>query len=197
MNASADDWARVDRALRTYLRAQGLSAPDADDVLQMALERVLKGLDRLRSPAAFDAFVMQTTRNARADFFRRAPKDRPGAEPLAEPCGPPAPSDAEAEGASAQRLLGVWLRAELERLPEPTRSTLRRTELEGWDYRAVAEADGVSVSAVKSRVSRGRQELKRRLQRCCAVELDARRRVTGYQVRACPRCGGDVNGSER
>lgn len=181
----APDWARVDRALRRFIRAQGLAPADADDVLQDALLRVLNGLDRLRSPDKFDAFVFQTTRFAIADHFRRGPRDRP--EPdvaellVAAPEAPATDGDEE----RARRVLAAWLKVEIESLPEPVQSTLRKTEIEGHSHKTLADAEGVTVSAIKSRVSRGRRTLKRRLQRCCEVQLDARQRVTDFSARSC------------
>ena len=59
-----------------------------------------------------------------------------------------------------------------------------------------AEADdrlfGLSLSGMKSRVQRGRRQLKRMLDACCTIELDRRRGVTAYDVRDQQNhsCGG-------
>lgn len=190
MTAFTPDWQRVERTLAAFLRARGVQQEDADEVLQNALLRILHGLDQLRAPEAFDAFVFQTTRFALADHFRRAPRDRAGSEPADEPVDTRTePDDSGDDAGRARAALAAWLGAEVERLPEPLRTTLKQTELEGRPYREIAEAEGVSLSAVKSRVARGRKELKRRLQRCCEVKLDARKRVTDFEARAKDRCG--------
>ena len=182
--ARPDDeaWASLVDALSRFLRARGVPDADASDVLQTSLLRIVEGLDQLRDPKALDAYAFRTLRNALADHYRRGPKDRPGAEALPEPAAPVAEDDTERR---VQHLLAAWLRQEIERLPEPTRSTLRRTELEGQTHREVAAAEGVTLSAIKSRVSRGRVELRKRLRRCCEVELDARRRVVALTPRGC------------
>ena len=201
------DWSAVQRSLRAFLRSRGLSPADVDDVLQDTFVRVVNGLPQLRASGAFDAFVFRTARNALADHFRRAPRDRPGAEPfdadepessvseiLAQGRAAAASGEDDDESTAAIAALARWLRWEIDHLPEPMASTLRRTEIDGMSYRAVAEADGVSLSAIKSRVSRGRQVLKARLLKCCSVELDARHRVQSYAVRlddepcGCHRC---------
>ena len=189
MSPDVPEWSRVERVLSAFLRSRGLAKADAEEVLQEALLRILNGLERLRAPEAFDAFVFRTTRFALADHFRRAPRDQPGPDPVPEVADPrTVDNDEDATATRAQATLAAWLRAEIERLPEPTRSTLRRTELQGWTHRAVAEADQVGLSAIKSRVSRGRQELKRRLHRCCAIQLDSRQRVTAISARATETC---------
>ncbi len=193
---SKPDWSRVSEALRRFLLRRGVSPADADDVLQEAMLRVLAGIDRLRSPAAFDAFVFQTTRNVLVDHLRRnqrftsldATDSHPGGPESGDAAGPQSVLDADRDALAAQAVLTRWLDNEIEHLPEPVRSTIRRTEIEGWSQRAVADADGVTISAIKSRVQRGRRELKRRLQACCEVRLDARRRVTDLSVRSPGSC---------
>ena len=50
---------------------------------------------------------------------------------------------------------------------------------------------GLSVSGMKARVQRGRQQLRDLLLECCEVQLDRRRQVTDVRSRgaACGSCG--------
>ena len=59
-------------------------------------------------------------------------------------------------------------------LPERYREAVRLSELDGLNHAAVAERLGLSVSGVKSRVQRGREQLRAMLHRCCEIALDAR-----------------------
>lgn len=43
---------------------------------------------------------------------------------------------------------------------------------------------GISLSGMKSRVKRGRQQLRKALEDCCHIALDARGRVLSYEPRA-------------
>lgn len=52
------------------------------------------------------------------------------------------------------------MRAALERLPELYRSTLVLRYLEEWSYEALAELEGVSVSALRTRIHKGLQLLR-------------------------------------
>jgi len=51
----------------------------------------------------------------------------------------------------------------LQRLPVPQRVAVVMRDIEGLSYEEIAEALEVSLGTVKSRISRGREELKRRL----------------------------------
>ncbi len=94
-------------------------------------------------------------------------------------------SDGDADGA-AERALARAVTPFVAMLPEPYREALTLTELEGKTQREAAEALGVSLSGMKSRVQRGRARLRGMLEHCCEIALDVRGRVIG----CAPRGGG-------
>ncbi|MGH7840501.1 MAG: sigma factor-like helix-turn-helix DNA-binding protein [Candidatus Binataceae bacterium] len=57
------------------------------------------------------------------------------------------------------------------RLPEIYRDAVMLSDLEEVPLKQIAEREGISVSAVKSRVQRGRRMLQNMLQECCAFEF--------------------------
>jgi len=63
----------------------------------------------------------------------------------------------------AQREVQRRVEAELRRVPEPYRTTLVLRDLEEMSYEEIAEILQVSLGTVKSRLTRGRQALKKRL----------------------------------
>ncbi len=63
----------------------------------------------------------------------------------------------------AQREVQLRVEAELRRVPEPYRTTLILRDLEEMSYEEIAEILQISVGTVKSRITRGRQALKKRL----------------------------------
>jgi RNA polymerase sigma-70 factor (ECF subfamily) len=66
-------------------------------------------------------------------------------------------------------------------LPETYRLPLLLSELEGLPQKEVARRLGLSLSAAKSRVQRGRERLKGVFAECCHVETDHRGSLTSYQ----------------
>jgi RNA polymerase sigma-70 factor (ECF subfamily) len=63
------------------------------------------------------------------------------------------------------------------------------TELEGRTQRELADALSLSFSGAKSRVQRGREQLKALLLACCHVEVDRRGGVVDYEPRqGCSGC---------
>ena len=71
----------------------------------------------------------------------------------------------------------------IERLPEEHRQAVVLIDLEGLTQREAAAQLGLSLSGMKSRVQRGRRQLKEMLEACCTIKLDRRRGVTDYDVR--------------
>ena len=64
-------------------------------------------------------------------------------------------------------------------------------ELDGLTVREAAEMVGTSVSGMKSRVQRGRTQLRQLFDDCCEIALDARGKVIDYtpRPRPCGTCG--------
>jgi RNA polymerase sigma-70 factor (ECF subfamily) len=64
------------------------------------------------------------------------------------------------------------------RLPSPYRQAVTLTELQGLTQKDAAELLGVTLSAMKSRVQRGRERIRQMFEECCELTLDCRGRVT-------------------
>ena len=67
---------------------------------------------------------------------------------------------------------------------------VRQVDLEGLTQVEAARRAGVSVSGMKSRVQRGRAQLRELLDACCRFDIDSRGRVVGYTARdaRCDEC---------
>ncbi len=70
----------------------------------------------------------------------------------------------------------------IERLSEDYRQAVTLVDLEGLAQQEAAVQLGLSLSGMKSRVQRGRRQLKGMLEACCTIELDRRRGMTDYDM---------------
>ena len=68
-------------------------------------------------------------------------------------------------------------------LPSPYREALILTELQGITQKDAAAMLGISLSGMKSRVQRGRQQLRHALDDCCHIALDVRGRIVSCEPR--------------
>ncbi len=138
---------------------------EAADVVQETYIRAWNALEELREPDAVLGWLCRIARNCARDR-RRGWWDRLRA-PL-EPAERDDPAHAEAPAPdeallSAERAGSV--RRALGRLPEKHRVVLVLREVEGMSYEEIAEALGVPVGTVESRLHRARAGLARRLAR--------------------------------
>ena len=69
------------------------------------------------------------------------------------------------------------------RLSEDSRQAITLVEIEGLTQKQAAERLGLSIPGMKSRVQRGRQQLRKLLEDCCLIELDRRHGVTDFELR--------------
>jgi RNA polymerase sigma-70 factor (ECF subfamily) len=147
--------------VRRFARAFAASDADVDDLAQEALVKVYRSLRSYRFQSAFKTWLYSVVRNAFFDSTRsRAGRERAREEPL-EHEHARAPSGAEAadEGiARAQERERLW-RA-LRALPAEFRTAVVLFDVEGHTYEEVAAIEDVPVGTVKSRLSRGRAQLR-------------------------------------
>jgi RNA polymerase sigma-70 factor, ECF subfamily len=80
------------------------------------------------------------------------------------------------------------------RLAEPYRAAIELTSLQGLTQADAGRRAGISVSGMKSRVQRGREQLRQMLVTCCQIDVDARGAVSDFHLRFTGACG-DSNAS--
>lgn len=184
MTASAVPWSDIAARLRPFV-AHRVPARDIDDVVQDVLVRMHRGLPELRDDDRFSAWMFQVARSAIADAGRKAARAHEPADDLDETPAPPASDDDDREAATA---LAGCIALFVAQLPSPYREAITLVELEGKTAREAAEMAGISISGMKSRVQRGRAQLRDLFERCCEIAVDARGKPTDFAPRPQPSC---------
>jgi RNA polymerase sigma-70 factor, ECF subfamily len=136
---------------------------DADDVVQDASLRAFRAIDRFAGGNA-RAWVLCIVRNTACSWLR---KNRPTAvvtvedlESVEAAYAKPADRGGETpEAALIAKTDAEQLRAAIAALPTPFRETLVLRDIEGLDYREIAEATEVPIGTVMSRLARARARL--------------------------------------
>ena len=138
--------------LRRFARNLTRNNHDADDMVQIALERALARLDQWRRDARLDSWMFRIVRNAWIDEVRsRARRDRIF---LPEESGNDVGVDAMDEQVT---LLSV--QAAMLRLPEEQRLAVSLVLIEGLPYKDAAEVLEIPIGTLTSRLARGREAL--------------------------------------
>lgn len=184
MSCEPAPWREIEQRLRPFV-ARRVPGPDIDDVMQDVFVRMQRGLDGLRDDERLGAWLFQVARSAIADHGRDRARHPIASD--AEHPEPPSPPDDDDDREVARSLSGC-VAMFVARLPSPYREAVTLVELEGLTARAAADLAGISVSGMKSRVQRGRAQLRALLEECCAIALDARNKVVEFAPRG--RCAG-------
>ena len=138
--------------LRRFARNLTRSPHDADDVLQIALERAITRLDQWHSDARLDSWLFKIIRNAWIDELRaRGRRDKVfiaaeegenvGSDPIAK----------QTEMMSVQAAIG--------RLSEEQREVVSLVLIEGLPYKEAAQVLDVPIGTLTSRLARAREAL--------------------------------------
>jgi RNA polymerase sigma-70 factor, ECF subfamily len=184
-------WQDIAGRLRPFV-ARRVDAGEVDDVVQDVFLRMQRGLPELRDEEKLGAWMYQVARSAIADNGRaRARRPVPADDLDDAPAEPETDPDRDREVA---RALAGCVAVFIARLPSPYREAVTLVELEGLTAREAAALAGISVSGMKSRVQRGRAQLRQLFEECCEIAVDAR----GKPVDAIPRAGcGPRSGREQ
>jgi len=144
------------------------------------------GLPDLRDEERFTSWLFQVARNAMAEHLRTRAW-HPLADPSDSESSSTEPIDDDRE---VTRSLASCISIFMARLPSPYRDAVTLVELEGLTMREAAELISISVSGMKSRVQRGRAQLRQLFEDCCEIALDARGKVIDYtpRPRSCRAC---------
>jgi RNA polymerase sigma-70 factor (ECF subfamily) len=156
--------------VRRFARAFARSHEAADDLAQDALVKVYRSLGGYRFQSAFSTWLYAIVRNVYLDGARsRAGKDRAAEQPLdalSADGGLAGDADADADTQRPDRLIEreeerrtVW--SALSAVPPEFRATLVLYDIEGFSYEEIAAIEKAPLGTVKSRLSRGREHLRR------------------------------------
>ena len=146
--------------LRRFARSLARDAADADDLLQVAIERALKARQQWQPGTSMDAWMMRIVRNCWIDEVRSRTRRAQTFVP-------------EEAGAS----FGVAAHEDVERstemrdvdkamdsLPPEQREAIALVLVEGLAYKEAAEILEIPIGTLTSRLTRGRQALAQRLE---------------------------------
>jgi RNA polymerase sigma-70 factor (ECF subfamily) len=132
---------------------------DARDVVQDAYLRAWKGIGKFRGEAAFSTWMYRITANAASSLMHKRRRQR--AVPFADDFEP-VDDRAEqlvAQNAESGEALERISRA-VDALPAKLRTVVVLKDVYGLSHEAIAEELGITVSAAKVRLHRGRLKLR-------------------------------------
>ncbi len=189
-------WQELHDGLRVFIAKRVNDQDHVDDILQDVFVRVHRQMDSVNDPRRIVSWIYQVTRNAIIDHYRKPGRQREipaGLSSELEVFSEVSKSSEAArrdEGRESRSELAGCIRPMIERLSEDYRDALTLVEIDGLTQQDAAKQMSLSLSGMKSRVQRGRKQLKQMLEDCCLIELDRRHAVVGYEQRSagCESC---------
>jgi len=154
----------VRRHLETVHRwmARAVGEQDADDLTQEVFFKAYRGLAGFRCDAPPRAWLASIADNAvknryrsRSRFRRLFASSREEDDPP-DPPGSAASPEEDARAGESRR----YVTEALKRLPAEFRMPVVLRDLEEWSYEEIGQSLGIPVGTVKSRIARGRGQLK-------------------------------------
>jgi RNA polymerase sigma-70 factor (ECF subfamily) len=154
--------------VRRFARAFVRSPEAADDLAQDALLKVYRSIAGYRFQSSFSTWLYAIVRNVYLDDARsRAGRERAAERPLGaggvddDPTADPDAARADHRLLREEVRRRVW--AALAEVPQDFRTTLVLFDIEGLTYEEIAAIESAPLGTVKSRLSRGREHLRRLL----------------------------------
>ena len=159
---------------RAYRLATSITGnkQDAEEVVQDAFWTAVRKIETFRGESAFGSWLYRIVANAAYQKLRgRQSRDRdlsldealPAFDARGRHVGPIADWSARVDDHSVQTELRVALTSAIDELPPVARAALVLRDVEGLSNLEIAEALGLSVPIVKSRVHRARLFLRKQL----------------------------------
>ena len=138
--------------LRRFARSLSRNQHDADDLVQVAVEKALRNREQFRAGANLASWMFGIMKNAWIDD-RRA-RGRRAEVALPEDSGEhPAVSPADTD-------VGLWSVSEaMSKLPEDQRLAIALVLVEGMSYKEAAAVLEIPIGTLTSRLARGRTAL--------------------------------------
>ncbi|MBI4524138.1 MAG: sigma-70 family RNA polymerase sigma factor [Deltaproteobacteria bacterium] len=170
-------WDEHESELWGYLTRRLSDKQVAEDLLQEVFIKALRqgqGFCSLDNPRAW---LFQVTRNALLDHWRLEKRTGPLPQDLIQPPNDRRPIDA----------LSECLTRVLPELSEDDRAILQQCDIEGVKQQEFAEAHGLSLPAVKSRILRARKRLRECMISKCQIRFDEAGKVCCHVPRE-PGC---------
>lgn len=154
-------------ALR-YLSAAAQPAEAADDIAQNSFIKAWRSLSSFRGECLFSTWLFRITANSARDYIRHKNRHQTVSLTSSEEDDddnkewdvPVTSGDTVPESSLEKKELILGVRRAIEQLPEDQRAVVVMRDIHELPYKTIADTLGIEPGTVKSRLNRGRANLK-------------------------------------
>ncbi|OHY96221.1 RNA polymerase sigma factor SigZ [Vibrio rotiferianus] len=177
-------WSEYEHAIHAFLRSKVSNEDDVDDLKQEILLKTYQNLVDIRDVSSVKSWLFQIANNAIIDFYRKRARNQRDNDLVADDLW------FEEQESNLKQELSKCIAPFVQALPDEQSQLLSSIELEGMSQQKLAEEQGISYSTLKSRVQKGRVELKKLFEECCSFSFDKQGRMTDCNQNgsSCDKC---------
>jgi len=157
-------WRQFHQQLLVFIYSKVNDHAIAEDILQEVFIKVYQKIERLTDKDKLQPWLYQICRNTIIDFYR--------SKKLVILNDSLSGEIAEEQTPQDQAQLNRCITLLITNLPDKYNDILMRNDLHGEKQQEIAKLHNLTIAAVKSRVIRGREQLKNKLQACCDWEFN-------------------------
>ncbi len=166
-------WNNFYNFLLAFVEKQIIDKELKEDCVQEIFIKINIGLSSLKDESKLESWIFQIARNTITDFNRQKLKQK---------TVPITIQDREVEVAENENSeVASWIVPFIKQLPIIYSEPLRLYAIAGLSQKEISIKQNISLSSVKSRIQRGRKQLKNALYECCKFELDKRGNIIDYR----------------
>jgi RNA polymerase sigma factor (sigma-70 family) len=142
--------------LRRFARTIARHSADADDLVQITVERALVRLDQWRADTRLESWMFTIMKNAWIDEVRARVR-------RARVLAPEEAGENVGDSSAEAQVTAMSVEAAMARLPEDQRIAVGLVLVEGLSYKEAAAVAEIPMGTLTSRLARGREALMRML----------------------------------
>lgn len=154
-------WSEFSTSLKKFIFSKVKDEGIADDILQEVFLKIHLKKETLQKKDSLKSWLFTIANNATLDYFRK----RDMVVPIET-------NDNTEESSKDSHDASDCIVPLILNLPKKYKEALLLTEVKGLKQQAAADQLGISLSAAKSRIQRGRELLKTGFINCCDYTLD-------------------------
>jgi RNA polymerase sigma-70 factor (ECF subfamily) len=178
-------WLAYRQKLLNFITSKIENKEDAEELLNEVFIKLTEAINKNTPPDNISAWLYRVTKNSIIDYYRTKKHFEPLAENVSEN------NSTNNEEMDTIKQLSQCILPMINALPETYQQPLMLSEIEGYKYQEVATTLGISVSAVKSRILRGREKLHKSMVSCCTIHKNDSNETVDYDKKmgsSCSNC---------
>ena len=178
INTIEQAWLEYKSRLLSFIRSRVATKEDAEDILNEVFEKLVKQTKEKGSPQKVSNWLYRITRNLIVDYYRSKKTFEQLPDNLPE----------EISDTDVMNQLSNCMLPMIQALPETYQRVMILSEIEGKNQKQVADELGLTLSAVKSRILRGRQKLYKSMTSCCEIYRNKAGEIIDYEQKSFGFC---------